>query len=81
MRTRPGICRRKARYASEKAALEVAAKAPFPLRPYRCGLCRNWHLTSRTKGMKLPRFEIERRRGTKDSTQAQPFVSSEVETP
>jgi len=70
MRTRPGICRRKARYASEKAAQEVAAKAPFPLRPYRCELCRNWHLTSRTKGMKLPGFEIERRRATKDSTQA-----------
>jgi hypothetical protein len=61
MRTRPGICQRKTRYASEAAALEVAAKAPFPLRPYRCELCREYHLTSRTKGMRLPRFEIERR--------------------
>ncbi|AXB76273.1 hypothetical protein [Novosphingobium sp. P6W] len=61
MRTRPGICQRKARYASEDAALEVAAKAPFPLRPYRCGLCRRYHLTSRTKGMKVPAFERERR--------------------
>ncbi|PNU06557.1 hypothetical protein [Novosphingobium guangzhouense] len=61
MRTRPGICRRKARYASEAEALEVAARAPFPLRPYKCGLCRKYHLTSRTKGMKLPRFERERR--------------------
>lgn len=65
MRTRPGICRRKARYASEEAALDVAAKAPFPLRPYRCELCRQYHLTSRTKGMRLPRFEIERRRALK----------------
>ncbi|MGE4306485.1 MAG: hypothetical protein AB7E24_20945 [Novosphingobium sp.] len=74
MRTRPGICRRKARYASEKAAQEVAAKAPFPLRAYRCELCRNWHLTSRTKGMKLPRFEIERRRAVKKQTTSSPFV-------
>ncbi len=61
MRTRPGICQRKARYASEDAALEVAAKASFPLRPYHCGLCRRYHLTSRTKGMKVPAFERERR--------------------
>lgn len=61
MRTSPGVCQRKARYASEAEALEVAARAPFPLRAYRCGLCRKYHLTSRTKGMKLPKFEIERR--------------------
>jgi hypothetical protein len=61
LRTRPGICQRKRRYPSEDAALEVAARAPFPLRPYRCDLCREFHLTSRTKGMRLPRFEIERR--------------------
>jgi len=61
MRTRPGICRRKARYATEAEALEVAERAPFPLRTYKCGLCRAYHLTSRTKGMKLPRFEVERR--------------------
>jgi hypothetical protein len=64
MRTRLGICQRKARYASEEAALAVAAKAPFPLRPYRCGLCRQYHLTSRTKGMKVPAFERERRAGS-----------------
>ena len=61
MRTRIGICRRKARYASEAAATEAAARAPFSLRPYRCALCRQYHLTSRTKGMRLPTFEIERR--------------------
>ncbi len=61
MRTRPGVCARKARYASEAAAIEVAARAPFALRPYRCSLCRQYHLTGRTKGMKLPAFEQERR--------------------
>ncbi|EJL24792.1 hypothetical protein [Novosphingobium sp. AP12] len=61
MRTRPGTCQRKARYSSEAAALEVAARASFPLRPYRCGLCRQFHLTSRTKGMKVPLFEREQR--------------------
>jgi hypothetical protein len=61
VRTRPGVCQRKARYSSEAAALEVAARAPFPLRPYRCGLCRQFHLTSRTKGMKVPVFERDRR--------------------
>ncbi|HKX76970.1 MAG TPA: hypothetical protein VJM34_00415 [Novosphingobium sp.] len=57
MRTRLGICRRKQPFASEEAALRIAAQAPFPLRPYRCELCRQFHLTSRTKGLRLPRFE------------------------
>lgn len=55
------MCRRKARYASEADALQVAAKASVTLRPYRCDLCRQYHLTSRTKGMRLPGFERERR--------------------
>ncbi|TCM14999.1 hypothetical protein EDF56_11146 [Novosphingobium sp. PhB165] len=63
MRTRPGTCQRKARYPTEAAALEVAARASIALRPYRCPLCRQYHLTSRTKGMRLPRFERERRKG------------------
>ena len=62
MRTSLAVCRRKRRYASEAEALAVAERAPFPLRPYRCELCRAYHLTSRTKGMKLPAFEVERRR-------------------
>ncbi len=62
MRTRPRICQRKARYETEADALRVAEKAPFPLRPYRCDLCRCYHLTSRTKGMRLPAFELARRR-------------------
>ena len=52
MRTRPGICNRKQRYASEGEAVAVALRASVTLRPYRCALCRQWHLTSRTKGMR-----------------------------
>jgi len=55
MRTRLSICLKKARYASEAGALEVAAKADFPLRPYRCDRCRQIHLTGRTKGKRIPR--------------------------
>ncbi len=62
MRTRPGICNRKKRYKSEAEALLVAEKATVTLRSYRCALCRQFHLTSRTKGMRLPKFEQERRR-------------------
>lgn len=61
MRTHPGVCNRKRRFASEDEALEMAARASVTLRPYRCALCRQYHLTSRTKGMKLPAFERERR--------------------
>ncbi|GAM07368.1 hypothetical conserved protein [Novosphingobium sp. MBES04] len=50
---------------NEEEALRVAEKAPFPLRPYRCELCGNIHLTGRTKGMKLPAFELARRRAAK----------------
>ena len=56
MRTRPGICHRKRRYASEAEAIAVALAARVTLRPYRCEFCRQFHLTSRTKGMRaLPR--------------------------
>ena len=58
MKTRPGICNRKTRYASREDAELVAARAPFKLRAYRCELCRKFHLTSRTKGMKTPRHEL-----------------------
>ncbi len=71
MRTRPGICQRKKRFASEADALAIAQKAPFPLRPYRCELCGQVHLTGRTKGMKLPAFEVERRRAAKAAKTAQ----------
>ena len=58
MKTRPGICNRKRRYASREDAELAARKAPFTLRAYRCALCRQFHLTKRTKGMKTPRHEI-----------------------
>jgi len=58
VKTRPGVCQAKRRYADEAAALLVAERAAVTLRPYRCTLCRQWHLTSRTKGMKLPAFEV-----------------------
>ena len=60
MKTRPGICNRKKRYATRDDAECAARDAPFKLRVYRCELCRQFHLTSRTKGMKTPGYEIRR---------------------
>jgi hypothetical protein len=57
MKTRPGICNRKMRYATREEAERAAIGAPFRLRDYRCELCRQYHLTSRTKGMKTPPHE------------------------
>ena len=51
VRTRLGICLKKARYQSLVDAMAAARKAMFRLHPYRCRLCRDYHLTSRTKGM------------------------------
>ncbi len=55
MRTTLGICMKKKRYRSEQEALAVALRAEVTLRPYRCALCRQFHLTSRTKGMRIAR--------------------------
>ena len=55
MRTRLSICNRKARYASGQDALLSAAAATIPLRAYRCDRCNQYHLTSRTKGKRVPR--------------------------
>jgi hypothetical protein len=55
MKTRPGICPRKRRYATREAADAVAVQADVTLRAYKCGLCHNFHLTSRTKGLRVPR--------------------------
>jgi hypothetical protein len=67
MRTRPGICARKRRFDSEAAAIEVALKAAITLRPYRCTICRHYHLTSRTKGMRsLPRMGEDQPRPPSD---------------
>ncbi|TRW18254.1 hypothetical protein FMM06_09205 [Glacieibacterium frigidum] len=54
-RTRASVCARKVRHASEAAALAVARDAAVPLRPYRCDRCGAYHLTSRTKGKRVPR--------------------------
>ena len=61
MKTSPSVCNRKKTFATCEDAERVAAKAPFTLRAYKCELCRKYHLTSRTKGMKTPQWELERR--------------------
>ncbi len=55
MRTRLSICARKQRYLTLSAAHLVAAAATTTLRPYRCDRCHHYHLTSRTKGKRVPR--------------------------
>ena len=55
MRTRLSICIKKARYASDQEASAVAEHADIVLRPYRCDRCRQYHLTSRTKGKRVVR--------------------------
>jgi len=55
VKTRPGICQRKRRYASREEAEGVALRAEVTLRAYKCALCGQFHLTSRTKGLRVPR--------------------------
>ena len=55
MKTRPGICQKKRRFDTREAAEAVAVAADTPLRAYKCALCHNFHLTSRTKGLRVPR--------------------------
>ena len=55
MRTRLNICNRKARYPTGPEAYRAAAVATIDLRPYRCDRCRQFHLTSRTKGKRVVR--------------------------
>jgi hypothetical protein len=55
VRTRLSVCSRKVRYRSEAEALRAAGEATVPLRHYRCDRCRQFHLTSRTKGKRIPR--------------------------
>jgi len=56
VRTRLSVCARKQRFLSEQDALLVVQRANLPLRPYRCDRCRQFHLTSRTKGKLNPRL-------------------------
>lgn len=53
MRTRLSVCRRKARYPSEDDARHAADAFGLVLLPYRCDRCRQFHLTSRTKGKRV----------------------------
>lgn len=55
MRTRLSICNRKVRYKTEAEAMEAVQRATITLRHYRCDRCRQFHLTSRTKGKRVPR--------------------------
>ena len=55
MRTRLSICKRKARYATVTEARAAAVEFGLPLRAYRCDRCFQVHLTSRTKGKRVPR--------------------------
>ena len=60
MKTRPGICQKKRRFASREEAELVALRADVTLRAYKCALCKAFHLTSRTKGLRVPRAVPER---------------------
>lgn len=55
MKTSPGICQKKRRFATREAADAAALAAGIGLRTYKCALCRRYHLTSRTKGLRPPR--------------------------
>lgn len=55
MRTRLSICRKKAAFRSEEDARAAVQRSTLALRIYRCDRCRLFHLTSRTKGKRVPR--------------------------
>ena len=58
MRTRLSICARKRRYRSLEEVTAVVALAGPTFRHYRCDRCGRFHLTSRTKGKRVPRAHI-----------------------
>jgi hypothetical protein len=60
VKTRPGICQKKRRFVSREEAEQVALRADVTLRAYKCALCKAFHLTSRTKGLRMPRAVVER---------------------
>jgi hypothetical protein len=57
MKTRLSICQRKARYGSAEEATAAARASGLVLRAYRCDRCFGFHLTSRTKGRRVPLWE------------------------
>ncbi|SEJ82058.1 hypothetical protein SAMN05428950_103330 [Sphingomonas sp. OV641] len=50
MRTKLSTCGRKLRFGTAAEATAAAQRSGMDLRVYRCGRCRQFHLTSRTKG-------------------------------
>lgn len=58
MRTRLSICVKKVSYRSEEEALVLVRRSEWQLRAYRCDRCRLIHLTSRTKGKRIPRPDV-----------------------
>jgi uncharacterized Zn finger protein len=55
VRTRLSICLKKASYSSVEEALMEVPRRGVQLRTYRCDRCGRVHLTSRTKGKRIPR--------------------------
>jgi hypothetical protein len=55
VKTRLSICARKARFVAAADARRIADTSDLPLRAYRCDRCGKFHLTSRTKGKRVPR--------------------------
>jgi hypothetical protein len=51
------VCVRKLAYPSEEDALVAVRRSGLQLRTYRCDRCGRFHLTSRTKGKRIPRPE------------------------
>lgn len=58
MKTRLAICARKARFPTAHDAHLAAAAATITLRPYRCDRGDHYHLTSRTRGKRVPRGDF-----------------------
>jgi len=56
MRTKLSVCARKRDFGTEADA-RAAVEGGASLRVYRCDRCRRFHLTSRTKGKRVPRAE------------------------
>jgi hypothetical protein len=61
LQTKLSTCARKRRFASEDEALLAARASGVALRSYRCERCSRFHLTSRTKGKRIPRLPEETR--------------------
>jgi hypothetical protein len=59
MRTRQSVCIKKVRSPAEEDALLAAQRSELALFPYRCARCRQFHLTSRSKGKRLARPRAE----------------------